>query len=377
MLKRIAAIGLIFVCTSAAWMLLGATIFARTYERAPGLREKVVSNWGGPHAQKPPYLCLEGQAKGPESSRVAVDLHLDQRQKGLLWYSTYAVKFDGVYGFRNDSDIEREATIIFPFASTRAIYDDLRITIDGQSAEVRADKTEVSAKVRIPAGKVATMAASYRSQGLDEWRYEFGKDVTQVKDFQLNVTTDFGGADFPDGTLSPTSKERHGKGWGFVWSYRSLMTGQQIGVVMPQKLQPGPLAGQISYFAPVSLLFFFFVICLLTTIEKTPLHPVNYFFLAAAFFAFHLLLAYLADHVEIHAAFAISAAVSVFLVVSYLRLVAGFRFAAARAGVAQFIYLVLFSYAFFFRGFTGLAITIGAIATLFVAMQLTARVKWA
>jgi LAS superfamily LD-carboxypeptidase LdcB len=37
---------------------------------------------------------------------------------------------------------------------------------------------------------------------------------------------------------------------------------------------------------------------------------------------------------------------------------------------------VLFSYAFFFDGYTGLAITIGAILTLFIVMQTTARVQW-
>jgi hypothetical protein len=40
------------------------------------------------------------------------------------------------------------------------------------------------------------------------------------------------------------------------------------------------------------------------------------------------------------------------------------------------VFLVLFSYAFFFEGFTGLTITIGAIVTLFVLMQMTARVTW-
>jgi fatty acid desaturase len=53
------------------------------------------------------------------------------------------------------------------------------------------------------------------------------------------------------------------------------------------------------------------------------------------------------------------------------------RFAAVEAGISQFIYLVLFSYAFFFKGFTGLAITIGSILTLFVVMQMTGRIKWA
>jgi hypothetical protein len=39
--------------------------------------------------------------------------------------------------------------------------------------------------------------------------------------------------------------------------------------------------------------------------------------------------------------------------------------------------LVLFSYAFFFKGYTGLAVTIGAIITLFVVMQMTGRIRWA
>jgi len=45
-------------------------------------------------------------------------------------------------------------------------------------------------------------------------------------------------------------------------------------------------------------------------------------------------------------------------------------------GIAQVLYLVLFSYSFFWDGFTGLAITIGAIATLFFVMQATGRTDW-
>jgi hypothetical protein len=62
---------------------------------------------------------------------------------------------------------------------------------------------------------------------------------------------------------------------------------------------------------------------------------------------------------------------------SYLRLVAGFRGALVEAGVAQLVYLVLFSWTFFLDGFTGLAITIGCILTLLAAMQMTAGIQWA
>jgi inner membrane protein involved in colicin E2 resistance len=118
------------------------------------------------------------------------------------------------------------------------------------------------------------------------------------------------------------------------------------------------------------------LIFIITTLRGIDLHPMNYFFLATAFFAFHLLLVYLVDHVSIHLAFGICSLVSISLVVSYLRLVVGIRFAALEAGLAQFIFLVLFSYAFFYKGFTGLAITIGSILTLFVVMQMTGRIRW-
>ena len=100
------------------------------------------------------------------------------------------------------------------------------------------------------------------------------------------------------------------------------------------------------------------------TREGLRLHPLNYLLIAAGFFAFHVLLAYLVDHVTIHLAFWIAAAVSVFLVVSYLRLVLGAKAAIRYAGAAQMVYLVFFSYAFFWRGWTGLTIVIGAILTL-------------
>jgi hypothetical protein len=190
------------------------------------------------------------------------------------------------------------------------------------------------------------------------------------------MTTNFKDIDFPDNTLSPTRKAEAGNGWTLDWNYKNLVSGYQIAMTMPEKLQPGPLAGRISFFAPVSLFFFFFLMLIITTLRGIELHPMNYFFLAAAFFSFHLLLAYLVDHISIHLAFAICSAVSVFLVVSYLRLVVGMRFATREAALAQFIYLVAFSYAFFLKGFTGLAITIGSILTLFVVMQATGRIRW-
>ncbi|MCI0348135.1 MAG: inner membrane CreD family protein, partial [Acidobacteriales bacterium] len=298
---------------------------------------------------------------------------------GLLWYSTYKVAFKGEYAFRNDTDQQQTVTFTLPFPTKSAIYDDLVFTLNdapfGRN-QMQADSVSGTAVMR--AGETVNLKVGYRSQGLDRWNYSLGGEgVSQVRDFNLKMTTNFRDIDFPENTLSPSEKRETANGWELTWAYKNLVSGFQVGMALPEKLQPGPLAGQISFFAPVSLFFFFFLMFIITTLRGIELHPMNYFFLAAAFFAFHLLLAYLVDHISIHAAFAICSLVSIFLVISYLRLVVGMRFAAVEAGLAQFIYLVLFSYAFFLKGFTGLAITIGAIITLFVVMQMTGRIRWA
>jgi inner membrane protein involved in colicin E2 resistance len=312
-----------------------------------------------------------------ESSAIKVNLELEHRQKGLLWYSTYKVEFAGSYSFRNTSFKQQDVEFKLHFPTTQAIYDDLTFSVDGNPVALTNFKDFASGTTKVGPGETAQLSIGYRSRGLNQWRYSFGSnDVAQVKDFSLVMNTNFKDIDFPDNTLSPTIKEESNNGWQLTWNYKNLVSGYQIAMVMPEKLQPGPLAGKISFFAPVSLFFFFFVMLIITTMRGIDLHPMNYFFLAAAFFSFHLLLAYLVDHVSIHAAFAISAVVSVFLVVSYLRLVVGLRFASREAALAQFIYLVMFSYAFFLKGFTGLAITIGSVLTLFVVMQVTGRIKW-
>jgi inner membrane protein involved in colicin E2 resistance len=155
-----------------------------------------------------------------------------------------------------------------------------------------------------------------------------------------------------------------------------VINAQSIAMGMPAIANPGPVASRMSFFAPVSLLFFFAVLVLMGMVWRISLHPMNYFFLAAGCFAFQLLFAYLVDLIPLAPAFAISATVSLALVNGYLFAAVGRRFAQLGA-IAQFAYMILFSYSFFFEGLTGLTITIGAIVTLALLMAATARVNWA
>lgn len=397
---RIVATIFIFLCSAVAWVILGSTIFVRTNATSAALNGHVQSIWGAAQVQSPPSATYDLSATNAggspadsheiesagekssairlpiDASQIDVDLAVDYRQKGLLWYSTYRVGFSGSYAFQNPTGTAQDVTFSFPLPAKEAIYDDVKITANDQPLQLTATNGALIGRTTVPAGNKVALYVSYRSQGLDTWQYKLGDEVAEVKNFSLTIKTHFGGFDFPDNALSPTEERKAGDGWELKWSYRNLLSGFQIGMTMPEKVQPGPLTGRISFFAPVSLLFFFFVVFILTMLRGIEFHPMNYFFLACAFFAFDLLLAYLVDHISIHWAFAICSAVSLFLVWSYLKLVVGMRF-AMEAAAAQFAYLILFSYAFFFQGFTGLTITIGAILTLFIAMQATAKTPWA
>jgi inner membrane protein involved in colicin E2 resistance len=204
-----------------------------------------------------------------------------------------------------------------------------------------------------------------------------GRSVRTARDVRVAVTTDFANVDFPSGTLSPTAKERRDEGgWTLVWDHGTLVASADVGVEMPQRLNPGPWVSRVTFFAPVSLFLFFFAVFVLSVLRGVRLHPMHYFFLGAACFAFHLLLAYLVDVVSVPMAMVIASVVSVGLVVSYVRLVAGLRFALLEVGGAQVIYLIAFAGTFFLEGVTGLAITLLSVATLFVVMQATGRLDW-
>ncbi len=416
------AVGLIYAATACAWLVLGRITDNRTQEKDEGLRNEVGKLWGGAHMHVPPSIVVPSEpAPAPASQpagappppvdpcRTTVTLELqgtdakarlalEHRKKGLLWYSTYTVAFDGSYRVVNTTACAREARLWVPFPATGVAYDEFQVLLDGKELPVQiegqsagapsgsyvqrggtnaASTAGASARIALAPGAQHKLALRYRSRGMDRWSYSFGAGTSRARDFKLTVSTDFEKVDFPAATLSPTLKTRSGAGWELTWKFGNLLSDAGIGVTLPQKINPGPLASEISKFAPVSLAFFFFLLLMLSVLKQVPLHPVHYGMLAAAFFSFHLLLVYSVDLMPLWLAFSISSVVSVGLVVSYLRLAVGAGFAFGWAGGAQLLYLVLFSLAFFLEGYTGITITIFSILTLFAVMQLTGRIDWA
>jgi hypothetical protein len=383
---RILAIGFILLCSAVAWLVLGSTLMLRTAQSDRELGDAVNQVWGSPLAQAHPvawYLSPAGEQGRteilPSASKVDVRLDYDPKSKGLLWYRTYAVQFQGLYEISNPTPIAQTIYVQFHLPTGGGELEDVAFKLGAGSEAVNVatphDGTLVQAIV-IPSHGTAPLKVSYRTRGRDSWTYQFNNSE-HIRDFKMAVTTNFAEIDFPVGTSSPSVREAIGRrGWTLTWTYADVINPLPLGVAMPNVLNAGPVAARISNFAPVSLLFFFSVLLIIGAARGINLHPMNYFFLAAGCFAFQLLFAYLVDLVPVHISFVIAALVSLVLVCGYLHIIGGRRLSLL-ALPAQLSYMVLFSYSFFFDGISGLTITVGAIVTLAILMVASARIDWA
>src|SRR3954462_4216599 len=108
----------VFVLAAVGWLILGGVTSSRTTEQQSTLAGRVADLWGSPQSQAAPTFELRWteqetkteqitdangristkktvepvtrvQAVDPASSRISVDLRLDQRRKGLLWFPLY------------------------------------------------------------------------------------------------------------------------------------------------------------------------------------------------------------------------------------------------------------------------------------------------
>lgn len=379
-----AAIGIV-ACTAVAWFLLGATLAHRTSQSSADMQREVSGVWGPQLSQQHPQAWFETpNAPGgkavvqPSSSVVKVGLTYEPKRRGLLWHRTYDMVFKGDYQFTNPTKIPQTLYINFPLPENTAGLRDFEFVLgekDSAAREAIPDESGVVTRaIQLPASGSVMLHTGYQTRGTDTWRYLF-PDNRRISGFHLTLRTDFEEINFPFGTGSPSERTQDPGGYTLVWDYPDMLAATAIGMDMPKRLNAGPIASRIAFFAPVSLLLFVTLILLIGGIKGIPLHPMHVFFIAAGFFAFHLLFAYLVDLLDLIPSFCIAAVTSVLLVCGYLRAVGGntlFKIALP----AQAVYLVLFSASFFIDGLTGITLAVLGVITLALLMLLTARIDW-
>ena len=381
--RRIIAIFFIFLLGVGGWLILGSASALRSSMTAAYLDDEVRSLWGAQIVQLAPKISVnipgtkQVRTLAPSANQVEVDLTLEQRRKGLIWYPTYIVDFAGTYTVTNTEAVSQNLKVHFPLPSETATYDRFSFSIDGKPQRVELRTQEgVNQLLELAPGDTRSFKLTYRTRGLRDWSYQLAAWSGRVQGLSLTVTTNFEAIDFPEGALSPMSIEQQDGATTLRWEAEDLITRQNVGGTMPEKVNPGPVSARMSFFAPVCLLFFFVLITALSVLKRINIHPMHYLFVTGGFFAFHLLFAYLVDLINIHLAFSVSSVTSVALVVAYLATALGKSFPWKIAALGQLFYLVLFSYSFFLEGMTGLTVTIGSVLTLAVLMKLTANLDW-
>ncbi len=380
---KIMTIAAVFLLASAGWFHLGSVVERRALATDKKLKHKVEAQWGDILKQNAPrfFVKIPGSKKTrsvvPVSNKIECELNLEHRAKGLMWYPVYDCQFKAKYELTNSEKVTEKVRMHFSFPSSEATYDNFSMLVDDNLTKNLVDlENGIDEIIKIEPGQTRKVVISYKARGMFAWEYLPDRNIKEIKQLNVTVKTNFQDIDFVDGTLSPDKKNIAGNGYLLNWKADNLITSRAIGIVMPEKLNPGPLAGRITYFAPVCLLFFFVMIMAVNVICKVDIHPMHYLFVASGFFAFHLLFVYLVDLVNVHMAFAISAIVTIFLVSGYLRAALGKNFPWKFACAGQLFYLILFSYSFFLKGMTGLTVTIGSVLTLAVLMKVTAQTNW-
>ncbi|MBC8185222.1 inner membrane CreD family protein [candidate division KSB1 bacterium] len=401
--KKLLAIAIIYILTFTAWMILGVSNLSRTDKSFRTLKNEVISLYGDALIINAPECyskikkykqeIIDGKKINKEyfetenyelsKSDIEININLDQRKKGNLWFPTFKAKFNGSYEFKvknTKEDKNRKYYIYTTLGSSNSIYNNIRLSINEKKVSnviplIRKKEMEI-----IPSQDgIVNLAISYECTGMEDLMYYISpnpNDIIQINDFTLKIITDFKNYDFPSSMMSPTEKREIEKGYELFWRLNKSVTGKDIGITIPNKLNPGAIVSRVTFFAPVSLLFFFIVLFVISILLNVNIHPMNYFFLAATFFSFHLMYSYFSDHLNIYLTFVIASFVSLVLTISYLRVFTPKKLSYIYAPLTQSIYLIIFSYSFFFKGMTGVIVTICSVITLFILMQITAKVNW-
>lgn len=381
---QLVSVGLIFAAVTVAWMILGGTMKERHSRTSHKANRSVAVHWGPGHNQPHPtaWFVTDPQRDTraylqPAAGRVDVKLSFEPVKKGLTYSRTYLADFNASYEIRNHSDAKQRVFISFTLPSEQSSYTHFSWKLDGEeNTELMPELGVINQSILVEAGESVPLEVAYKSRGMNHWKYELG-NAQRIRNFLLSMETDFDEIDFPEGSSSPTSRKTtsDGDGWSFAWDYPDVISPQDIGMSMPTLKNPAPIASKISFFAPIPLLFFFAILIIFGILKNISLHPMHFIFLAGCFFSFHLLFAYMVDHMHLHVAFLIASLVSLGLVGSYVNALGGKKLMKI-ALPAQLIYLVLFSYSFLFSGVTGLTLAVGSIATLALVMHATAKVDW-
>lgn len=408
---------MIIISIAAAFSIAAVAIGLRISDRNSSSMSKnyrsVTEIWGGEVLQRIPSFYTEsyideqyieektGQYKNrrkivynqfgfaSHSSDILVSSNI--RQKGVLKFAGYNLKFSGKYEFANMEQKPGTFYFYFPLPENAGNISDLKVFLNGK--EYRGD-TNLADGVNwtgyLAPGERVAFLISYAAQGTGSFRYGRSRTVNEapsknslhsggkveIASFSAKLKTDFKDISLLDGTMSPVENVSDSSGSMVNWSASKLILDQDIGLRFEISANYGSLFSKIFFYAPLVIFLFISFLLIFTSSSGIRLHPMHYIFITAGFFVFYLLGSYAVSFMHILAAILLSLAVSTLITWYYSRSIGKGRALEKITLLCLGVFQWFFSAAFFFPEYTGLLITLASIGALVVLMKITAKTDW-
>lgn len=378
---------LIFIPIVIGLFMLAGRLEMRTYKAMYAQKDSVERIWGGNLAQPMPSVRykhfgsdVSSLSRGDiHAAHVKVDLKVDYRKKGLVYYTGYNAEFTGQYTLKNPEKEKIYLSFIFPYPTKQGegMLSDVKLLVNGEE-DLKNTEYQPSLALwtgLLEAGASIEMTLQYKGRGLNEFKYGF-ETGKQINNFKLEMWVDVDKKlDYPESTMPPTAPLDISKqGTKLIWQLDRTLTRSNIGVVLPDKLNIEKQLAIMSYRAPA--FFLIFLVTLLITFVLAGQRPnfIQVAIVSVGYFMFYPLFAYLVVYINPVLALLISFSIIGFLIFNYLRNLHQIQVALAVL-VAYTFCLGITTVAALLPLYTGLILTLEGVVLIAVIMQVLTKFK--
>jgi hypothetical protein len=384
---------------SIAAIAIGARIDSRHKDSYSKGRESVNTIWGGSITQHPPVLTFdtEGQReyenkktgeiqyqvktieKGLsfEAQKLTLKLTKNIRQKGLLIFPGYVLEFQGEYVIKNSTGKSAKINFQMDLPNQAGNLTDVNVSFEDKPYKEDSNLADgIDWSGRLGSEETRKLKVSYKAQGTESFVYELASQKIEIKDFLVQMETNFIDYTIPSNALVPTGQNADSQITRLLWESKNLITGQNIAINLQVEGNYGEVASKLFLYSPFSLFLFVASLMLILTAKNIPLHPMHYLFLIISFFIFYLLSSYLITYMNVFVGIFVSLVASSGILIYYSTLLKKGKELVISAVVSAFLFQWFFSVAFFFPEHTGMLITLASVIAFIILLRYTADTEW-
>ena len=243
------------------------------------------------------------EQKAIEQADVQIVLTPDARRLGGANYAGYRDSWDLRYVVVNRHDKPVTAQMHFPLPSRTGILKNLKVLVDGVSVANRATSSEdgIYWSAPMPAEGTSVVSISFDACGLDTLRY-VPRRMTQTGHYRVTVTIndkdmDPRQLDWCIGSMSPDQKlddikTRPAK---LTWTLDNALTSYDIGIKLPEAVQPNYYVARLLEEAPVGLILLLVLLVAPRLIVGRPVGLTTVGLMAAGYYLLYTFMGQLAD----------------------------------------------------------------------------------